>query len=339
MQRQTKAASATLTDCTPGGRTMITNAIYIYLCNVTATHRAYNRFHPPCLPWRPIKLVIIAVSVFLPLRSSPPGLPLHLSKGLGLQLPPCHLWRGSVVGLSWSWQHQQQRMAMLEVLENRQALVELLEGRLRGLERPELRSSLREVWGKVMRAMLSKWRQSWILLVPRRKEAAASKSTWETIFKANAAGRLLKKLVKSRKDSEKDVDFNPPVKFMILNESMLPTQQSTYFSYEILEETSNVYMDMAPEIYMQPIIYMEPITVTYSRVLSYRRAWPLPQDCETPPRPPRQPPPVPAPPSRPSTPATSTRWRQESSPNDLFHSLSFCSACSKSPFCLCVTSL
>ena len=50
---------------------MITNAIYIYLCNVTATHRAYNRFHPPCLPWRPIKLVIIAVSVFLPLRSSP----------------------------------------------------------------------------------------------------------------------------------------------------------------------------------------------------------------------------------------------------------------------------
>ena len=248
---------------------------------------------------------------------------------------------------------------MLEVLENKEALVELMEGRLRGLERPEVRGSLLEVFGKLRRTMLSKWRPGWHLIPPRSE--VASKTSWKTITKAKTAQRILKKLFKRRKDAEKDVVINTPVKFMILDESMLPIQQNTYFSYELLEEPSNVYMDMEPNIYMQPIIYMEPISVTYSRVLSSMRAWPLPQDCETPPRPPRQPPPLPAPPSRPPTPPTSSHLRGEEritsplslwsrsqepqgrgrhplSPNDLLYSLPHCSVCS-TYHCLCVTSL
>ena len=246
---------------------------------------------------------------------------------------------------------------MLEVLENKEALVELLEGRLRGLERPELRrGGLEEVFGKLKRTILSTWRRRWALM-PQRSEVA-SKTSWKTITKAKAAQRILKKLFNHRKDAEKDVVINTPVKFMILEESI---QQNTYFSYELWEEPSNVYIDMEPNLYMQPIIYMEPISVTYSRVLSSMRAWPLPQDCETPPRPPRQPPPVPAPPSRPPTPPTSSHLRgvgrltsplslwsrsQEAqrrgshplSQNDLLNSLPFCSICSTF-HCLCVTSL
>ena len=246
---------------------------------------------------------------------------------------------------------------MLEVLENKEALVELLEGRLRGLERP--RGSLQEVFGKLRRTMLSQWRRNWDMLPPRIEDP--SKTSWKTIMKAKAAQRILKKLFKRRKDSENDVVINTPVKFMILDESMLPVQQNTYFSYELLEEPSNVYVDMESNIYMQPIIYMEPISVTYSRVLSSKRAWPLPQDCKTPPRPPRQPPPVPDPPSRPPTPPTSrhlgeverltsplSQWsryrepkrrgRHPLSQNDLLYSLPYCSVCS-TPHCLCVTSL
>ena len=255
---------------------------------------------------------------------------------------------------------------MLEVLENKEALVELMEGRLRGLDRPQVRGSLLEVFGKLRRTMLSKWRRGWHLIPPRSE--VASKTSWKTITKAKTAQRILKKLFKRRKDAEKDVVINTPVKFMILDESRLPIQQNTYFSYELLEEPpSNVYMDMAANIYMQPIIYMEPISVTYSRVLTSMRAWPLPQDCETPPRPPRPPPPLPAPPSRPPTPPTSrppsrpptpptschlrelersrspqSQWsrskRRGGHDYDLLYSLPFCSVCS-TPQCLCVTSL
>ena len=187
----------------------------------------------------------------------------------------------------------------------------------------------------------------------------ASKASWKTITMTKTGQRILKKLFKHRKEADNEVVINTPVKFMILDESV---QQDTYFSYELLEEPSSAYIEMEPNIYMQqPIIYIEPISVTYSRVLSSMRAWPLPQDCETPPRPPRQPPPVPPPPSRPSTPPTSShlriveqitspqslwprsqepkrRGRHPLSQNDFMNSLPHCSVCF-TYHCLCVTSL
>ena len=189
-------------------------------------------------------------------------------------------------------------MAMSEVEEEKEALVELLHGTLRRTGGPELKGGgFRENWGKLKKTLLSKWRLSFIT------EEVGLKPFWKKTIKQSFAKRLLKKLFKHREYTEKEGFINPPIEFVILNESQVPNQQGTNLSYELLDYTSNAYMDMEPNIYMQPIIYLEPISVTYTRVLSSLRAWPLPQDCETPPRPPRQPPP---PPSRPTTPSMSS---------------------------------
>ena len=185
---------------------------------------------------------------------------------------------------------------MSEVEEEKEALVELLQGTLRQTEGPKLKGGgFRENWGNLKKTLLSKWRLSFIT------EEVGPKPSWKKTTKQSFAKRL-KKLFKHQEYTEKEGFINPPIEFVILDESQLPNQQSTNLSYELLD-TSNAYMDMEPNIYMQPIIYLEPISVTYTRVLSSLRAWPLPQDCETPPRPPRQPPP---PPSRPTTPSMSS---------------------------------
>ena len=220
-------------------------------------------------------------------------------------------------------------------------MLELLQGTLRQTEGPKLKGGgFRENWGNLKKTLLSKWRLSFIT------EEVGPKPSWKKTTKQSFAKRL-KKLFKHQEYTEKEGFINPPIEFVILDESQVPNQQGTNLSYELLEDTSNAYMDMEPNIYMQPIIYLEPISVTYTRVLSSMRAWPLPQDCETPPRPPRQPPPPPAPPSRPTTPLIfgSTTTSRSTSPKNstpetnnnhiLYHPCSFCST----SYCLCVTSL
>merc|ERR1712018_495753 len=109
------------------------------------------------------------------------------------------------------------------------------------------------VFGKFRRMILSLWTRRGDLMPQRSK--VASKASWKKITMTKTAQRILKKLFKHRKEAENDIVINTPVKFMILDESV---QEDTYFSYELLEEASNGYIEMEPNIYMQqPIIYME----------------------------------------------------------------------------------